>query len=901
MEGGHDASETARPEAGDERRILAWLAHLQALQFRWSPLQPSTGARLADFMFAGKLVFPSKYASDQLRSRLEARETPRLWLQRPSLSPEMRVKFTEILQHIDQEIERIAEGRIELCPLDLETALIAKLTRHSGIICAVRYPYLPCGGLLPAVLECGVEVHDGNSGPILVHDGTTDLESTYRQLDNATRSLQSRVTWSSYRPWRTAQSGRSSVEISDVIQVRYLSHLSRAWDELTPSMGVFHLSASPEPDLVTELIRRIRASRSPALILFSPGAVSIEDQLRTLDVPCWRVPRTSLASLQGTPAESTKESASLVRGSATPKQLAEAGWRVDALPINDKEVNWAFSGVVTQLASFSNIANPGEDAQLDATISAIWRFLVAAEATTAPIVQLDRQLARTRFGFPIAKRLERVKKSLGDFEFTHPDLNQEVAYLEQLCDVIGRRLSTGGVGKPAATLQLVQAAQRAKSGIMIVTCSDTMARSTDAFLNFELEKAGESDTSNWLVVSVSQILKHSVSELLGFAGIPSTTEAYLSLPVCRHQAHSTIFGIPLARKVIALLYQSQVGLYRRTIVSETQDVPTALDSDRDRLMRVWCSSSRAPAASTHGVSNIVASAPPSFPEGRIIATRKLGDVVREVSTAIKASMDDTALGKDAELRQSSQPPETRLAAASARGEYVDAVLVLLADDLQVYMTPHHRVFAVDEVRGDVNPTLVRDLEPGDQVLATSGSMEYSLDQSLLELLADSPEWATQVRYRSMWVETLITWMERPGSTNAKFLRELSALGSQIRTEQAIQFWRDDIVIGPKDDDDIRRIAQICDSSRLRRYADTVISSIHDLRGIRQQVVQAVVRAALQGRVDRMSQGLASGDDIEEDSQIERFVKETSIHVVRAIGDVRSTDVGYLNLITKARE
>jgi hypothetical protein len=899
MNSGHGVPKDAHSAVGDERTLLSWLMHRQTLQFSWSPLQEATVARLADLMLAGRLVFPNRFASEQLKIRLEARETPRLWLERPSLSPEMREKFTDILHHVDWEIERIAGGRIELCPLDLETVLVAKLTRRSSIVSALRYPYLPCGGMFPAVVECGLDASDEDSGPILVHDGTTDLERTYREFDNVTRTLQSRLSWTSYRPSRTAQGSQTAVEASDIIQVRYLSHLPRAWDDTTPSMGLFHIASSPDPDLMPELIRRMRADRVPGLILYSPGAVSIETQLESLGVPCWRVPRTALASLQGDASGNGREAASPIPRYATSKGIAEAGWKVNALPITDRQLNWAFSGLVAELARFSEVADAGEDNQLDVTISSAWRFLVATEATTAPIAQLDRQLSRTRFGFPIARRLERVKRSLGTFEAANPDFSQEVDYLEQLCDIIVARLSTGESGKPAATLQLVQAAQRSKSAIVVVTCSDAMARSTDAFLNFELEKVGSAEGSSWLVVSASQVLRHNVSELLSLAGIPGGRDLFLVLPVCRHDSHNSLFGFPLARRVVALLYQSQAGLYRRNVVSETQDVPSKVDSDRNRLMQTWCQGDAVPVVATHGLSNIVASPSPMFPEGRIIPTRKLGDVVREVSVSIKASMDDAALARDAELRQSSQPAEARLAAASARGEYVDALLILLDDGLQVYMTPQHRVFVVDEERGDVNPTLVRDLEPGYRVLASGGSMEYSLDQSLLELLSDSPEWASQVRYRSMWVETLTTWMERPGSTNAKFLRELSALGSQIRTEQAIQFWRDDIVIGPKDDNDIGRIAQICDSPKLKRYSDTVISSIHDLRGIRQQVVQAVVRAALQGRVDRMSQGVSAGEDREEDSQIERFVKETTIHLVRAIGDMRSMDIGFLNVITKA--
>jgi hypothetical protein len=900
MEKGTGDSDPEGRAVPDERSLLAWLSSRQPLRFVWSPLQDTGGTRPVDLMLAGRLVFPDGAAPRQLLDRQNSRQTPLLWLEKPDLSPVMREKFTGLLQATDRAIETIPDHRIAASPLDLEVALVAMLTKRFNLVSAFRYPYLPCSGMFPAVVECALADRNATSRPIVIHDGAADLRRTYGTWNNGTRRLTSLFSWRSFGRAKTSDPSRTGTEPTDVLEVRYLSLATQAWDECAPSMGLFHLALTPEPEILPELVRRMRATRAAGLILYSPGAAAVEEQLTSLGVRFWRVPRVALANLQQTVrADSGRPTRAGLVG-ATPRVIAEDGWRLDALPISDRELNWAFSGLIGELSVLSGIAIPGTDSEVDRAISAIWGFLVAAEATTAPIAQLDRQLARTRWGFPFSRRREGITRTLGDFEATHPDYSRDVAYVGQLSDIIMSRLEHGAAGKPAATLQMVRSAQRTGSVLVVVACSNAMARSTDAFLNVELEKAGASGVSNWLVTSASEVLRSPLPELLHAEGISSGQQVFVNLPICRHGAHSSLLGLPLARRVVALMYQSQTSLYLRTIVAATQDAPSRLDSDRSQLLHIWAQGGAVPRTAVQSLSNITSSPLPTFPIGKILPNRPVADVVRDVSAIIRNAVSEASLAEQAELRQPSAIGEPQLAEPSVRGVNAEALLILLDDELQVFVTPGHRVFVIDVTRGDVTDSTARNLVPGERILATAGSVQYSIDQSLLELLAESPEWAHQIRYRSLWVETLRTWMDLPHSTPLRFLRELTARGSQIQTEQAIKFWLDNVVIGPKNDTDVPRIAEICNSPKLKRYADMVISSIHDLRGIRQQVVEAVVKEALQGRMDGMSPGAIATHHAGMNSPVDQLVRDTTTHIVRSVEDPRLVDVGLLNVITKSK-
>lgn len=794
-------------------------------------------------------------------------------------------------------METLASRCLELRPLDVELLTLARLAQQHHTVLGFRYPTQGCPAMVPAAMECAMCPNDERSRlPVLWCDqGRQPLRSSL-QWNNGENQLESMLSVIAFAP-NLGDSKRPPKEIADIIEVRYPSQLVHAIGQMAPALGLVHLLRRPDPKIMQNMVAESRRTKSGLLIVYSPGAALVTNDLRDLGVPSWIVPRASLSSLnrlQATGGNIPSEGSVESRWVAS---LADEGWSINALALTDDQMNWSLVALWRELATLSSVAAPRTDLKLDIALSRLYGLLVAAETQSSPTAISDSIANRTLWAVPFSRRDELARQALADLAIEHQDLLARITYVEQLYKIVLARLRDGNVGRPASILQLVVKALSFKRPLLIVTCSEISAKATAAFLNLRLEKLGLPTENGWEVVSAAELMRPNLSMIFRRVRFTGGRGEMACLPMCRHEDHAFLYGLPLARMVVTFLYHSQVKLYRRILERVAQDDMKRVVADYSVLLKSW--ELRTPIAQGHQInaSNITMGRLPSFREGTIPPIVRFSDVASQVAEKMRAEFEEEGLVMNIESRGAADtvPPDS--AASHSSDSMVDALTITLDGGFYVYATANHRVFIVHEGEHDVLPILTREVQTGDHLIAISGSVEYSLTRRLLHELADLPDWSYQVRYRLLWVETLQEWMEKTGSTPGDFLVALKKRNSAIRTEEAIRFWLDgDVVIGPRDSQDILRTAEICGSKKLARYADVVITSIEELREVHQQVKNAVIEGALQGRYHQIESGTHGTMPFDTEARIEQFVKDVAVYTVTSIGGPVRIESRRLNVI-----
>jgi hypothetical protein len=131
------------------------------------------------------------------------------------------------------------------------------------------------------------------------------------------------------------------------------------------------------------------------------------------------------------------------------------------------------------------------------------------------------------------------------------------------------------------------------------------------------------------------------------------------------------------------------------------------------------------------------------------------------------------------------------------------------------------------------------LHPGYMIILVNQSTKQSLNELILERASAYPKYRILDKSVRKWIKTLREGMAKANDTPTTLLRKLRNLGSSITTPVAVYFWRRGLIIGPKDFEDIRRIATIYRSSELEEDLSGVTNAIIDFRHLKRQILYSV--------------------------------------------------------------
>jgi hypothetical protein len=131
------------------------------------------------------------------------------------------------------------------------------------------------------------------------------------------------------------------------------------------------------------------------------------------------------------------------------------------------------------------------------------------------------------------------------------------------------------------------------------------------------------------------------------------------------------------------------------------------------------------------------------------------------------------------------------------------------------------------------------LQPGYMIILVNQSTKHSLNELILERASAYPKYRILDKSVRKWIKTLREGMANANDTPTTLLRKLRNLGSSITTPVAVYFWRRGLIIGPKDFQDIQRIATIYRSRELEEDLSGVTRAITDFRHLKRQILYSV--------------------------------------------------------------
>ncbi len=176
-------------------------------------------------------------------------------------------------------------------------------------------------------------------------------------------------------------------------------------------------------------------------------------------------------------------------------------------------------------------------------------------------------------------------------------------------------------------------------------------------------------------------------------------------------------------------------------------------------------------------------------------------------------------------------------------------------------------------QGKVKPIRSERLKPGDVVVLVDLSVNKSLNELILEKASNYPKFRFLEELVRKWIRALRQGMAESGDTPRNMLQKLGERGSHITTSTTIYFWRNGLVVGPHDFEDIRRIAQIYSKPELEENFNGITKAIREFRHLRIVVLHSLKQSLMLGEKSSLE---SVGMDIEEFADAIGFMTVSSV-------------------------
>jgi hypothetical protein len=180
---------------------------------------------------------------------------------------------------------------------------------------------------------------------------------------------------------------------------------------------------------------------------------------------------------------------------------------------------------------------------------------------------------------------------------------------------------------------------------------------------------------------------------------------------------------------------------------------------------------------------------------------------------------------------------------------------------------------------------IKGLRPEDTVIFVDGDQKRQLYESILERIQNHPAMGTTYILASYWRQAIREGFFRTGLTYESFHRKLKELGSKIETPQAIYFWLQGWVLGPRDEEDIRRIGQVLEDQVLLQEWKAINQAVEKVRGLHLSLARKLNRIIVQAGI--MSKEPDSTDeciDRELNLYLDDFRDSVTLHRITSISE-----------------
>lgn len=144
------------------------------------------------------------------------------------------------------------------------------------------------------------------------------------------------------------------------------------------------------------------------------------------------------------------------------------------------------------------------------------------------------------------------------------------------------------------------------------------------------------------------------------------------------------------------------------------------------------------------------------------------------------------------------------------------------------------------------------LKPGDTLILVNQSARRSLNELLLERAAKYPKFRLLEQLVRIWIRSLREGMRQSGDRPPQTLQKLRQRGSKIETPMAVRIWTLGLVIGPRDPQDIVRIAEIYSRRELSNKFKPVCKAIQEFRHLRRVLLKGLKEQIMLGADESMA-------------------------------------------------
>lgn len=143
---------------------------------------------------------------------------------------------------------------------------------------------------------------------------------------------------------------------------------------------------------------------------------------------------------------------------------------------------------------------------------------------------------------------------------------------------------------------------------------------------------------------------------------------------------------------------------------------------------------------------------------------------------------------------------------------------------------------------------VQGLRPEDIVIFVDSDQKRQLYESVLERIRLHPAMGATYILASYWQQAIREGFFRSNLSYDEFHRQMQELGSQIETSQAVYFWVQGWVLGPRDGEDIRRIGEVLGDQVLIKEWKEINRSVKKVRGLHLSLARKLNRVIVQAGI-----------------------------------------------------
>lgn len=175
-----------------------------------------------------------------------------------------------------------------------------------------------------------------------------------------------------------------------------------------------------------------------------------------------------------------------------------------------------------------------------------------------------------------------------------------------------------------------------------------------------------------------------------------------------------------------------------------------------------------------------------------------------------------------------------------------AVRVRLVDPpINIYVPERALLTVLKHGSGEPQEITVRELQPGDGIVFVDRAVGRTLYELMQEQLSRSPLVGSAAQVVQLWHRAIAEGYRRSGLSYDSLLRLLRERGSRITSNQTTRSWIRGNVLGPRDDVDVDRLAEILQvGKRDGRIIVSVKQSVKGLRSVYRGFARIVYRTVL---------------------------------------------------------